>query len=159
MLLLCFNICLLFPCVNYHEFIEPWIAWDVLSTSTFVTGNLCNKCPKQLLEQKSCSSDYFNAISGLYWTAEPQEALWQYRVKFFWIEVYVRISNGAFTWRYAYLVRPKSSLILWFHGTFSLNKGLSILPYLGGGWEVGMIFFQKSFFSHFLISHMTWFCK
>ena len=29
-----------------------------------VTGNLCNKCPKQLVEQNSRYSDYFNAISG-----------------------------------------------------------------------------------------------
>ena len=28
-----------------------------------VTGNLCNKCPKQLIEQSSSYSDYFNAIS------------------------------------------------------------------------------------------------
>ena len=40
-----------------------------------VTGNLCNKCPKWLVEQNSSYSDYFNAISGLYRTAEPQEAL------------------------------------------------------------------------------------
>ena len=32
--------------------------------------------PKRLLEQKSSSSDSFNAISGLYRTTEPQEALW-----------------------------------------------------------------------------------
>ena len=36
-----------------------------------VTGNLCNKCPKQLVKQNSSYSDYFNAISGLYRTAEP----------------------------------------------------------------------------------------
>ena len=29
-----------------------------------VTGNLCNKCPKQLVEQNSSYSDYINAISG-----------------------------------------------------------------------------------------------
>ena len=29
-----------------------------------VTGNLCNKCPKQLVEQNSSYNDYFNAISG-----------------------------------------------------------------------------------------------
>ena len=29
-----------------------------------VTGNLCNKCPKWLVEQNSSYSDYFNAISG-----------------------------------------------------------------------------------------------
>ena len=29
-----------------------------------VTGNLCNKCPKQLVEQNSSYSDYFNVISG-----------------------------------------------------------------------------------------------
>ena len=29
-----------------------------------VTGNLCNKCPKQLAEQNSSYSDSFNAISG-----------------------------------------------------------------------------------------------
>ena len=34
--------------------------------------------PKWLLKQKSSSSDSFNAISGLYRTAEPQEALWHY---------------------------------------------------------------------------------
>ena len=52
------------------------IAWDILLILTSVAGNLCNKCPKQLLEQNSSYSDYFNAISGLYQTAEPQEALW-----------------------------------------------------------------------------------
>ena len=51
------------------------IAWDILLVLTTVAGNLCNKCPKQLLEQNSSYSDYFNAISGLYRTAEPQEAL------------------------------------------------------------------------------------
>ena len=40
---------------------------------TSVAGNLCNKWPKRLLEQNSSYSDYFNAISGLYRTAEPQE--------------------------------------------------------------------------------------
>ena len=29
-----------------------------------VTGNLCNKCPKWLVEQNSSYSDYFNVISG-----------------------------------------------------------------------------------------------
>ena len=29
-----------------------------------VTGNLCNKCPKQLVKQNSSYSDYFNVISG-----------------------------------------------------------------------------------------------
>ena len=53
-----------------------WIAWDILLVLITVAGNLCNKCPKWLLEQKSSYSDYFNAISGLYRTAEPQEALW-----------------------------------------------------------------------------------
>ena len=52
------------------------IAWDILFVITTVAGNLCNKCPKWLLEQNSSYSDYFNAIYGLYWTAEPQEALW-----------------------------------------------------------------------------------
>ena len=51
------------------------IAWDILIVLTSVAGNLCNKCPKRLLEQNSSYSDYFNAISGLYRTAEPQEAL------------------------------------------------------------------------------------
>ena len=51
------------------------IAWDILLVITTVAGNLCNKCPKQLFEQNSNYSDYFNAISGLYQTAEPQEAL------------------------------------------------------------------------------------
>ena len=51
------------------------IAWDILLVITTVAGNLCNKCPKQLLIQNSSYSDYFNAISGLYRTAEPQEAL------------------------------------------------------------------------------------
>ena len=56
------------------------IAWDILLVLITVAGNLCNKCPKWLLEQNSSYSDYFNAISGLYRTAEPQEALWQYEV-------------------------------------------------------------------------------
>ena len=55
---------------------KPWIAWDILLVILSMTGNLCNKCPKWLFEWKSSYSDYFNAISGLYWTAEPQEALW-----------------------------------------------------------------------------------
>ena len=54
------------------------IAWDILLVIITVAGNLCNKCPKQLLKQNSSYSDYFNAISGLYQTAEPQEALWHY---------------------------------------------------------------------------------
>ena len=29
------------------------IAWDILLVLTSVAGNLCNKCPKQLLEQNS----------------------------------------------------------------------------------------------------------
>ena len=62
---------------------KPWIAWDILLVIITVAGNLCNKCPKQLLEQNSSYSDYFNAISGLYQTAEPQEALWHY-VLFIW---------------------------------------------------------------------------
>ena len=52
------------------------IAWDILLILTSVAGKLCNKCPKRLLKQNSSYSDYFNAISGLYRTAEPQEALW-----------------------------------------------------------------------------------
>ena len=51
------------------------IAWDILLILIFVAGNLCNKCPKQLLKQNSSYSDYFNAISGLYRTAEPKGAL------------------------------------------------------------------------------------
>ena len=51
------------------------IAWDILLVLVTVAGNLCNKCPKWLLEQNSSYSDYFNVISGLYRTAEPQEAL------------------------------------------------------------------------------------
>ena len=47
------------------------IAWDILLVIITVAGNLCNKCPKQLLEQNSIYSDYFNAISGLYRIAEP----------------------------------------------------------------------------------------
>ena len=41
-----------------------WIAWDILFVMSSVTGNLCNKCPKQLVKQNSSCSDYFNAISG-----------------------------------------------------------------------------------------------
>ena len=51
------------------------IAWDILLVLITVAGNLCNKCPKRLFEQNSSYSDHFNAISGLYRTAEPQEAL------------------------------------------------------------------------------------
>ena len=51
------------------------IAWDILLVITTVAGNLCNKCPKQLFKQNSSYSDYFNAISGLYRTAEPKEGL------------------------------------------------------------------------------------
>ena len=35
-----------------------------MSNVTGITGNLCNKCPKWLVEQISSYSDYFNAISG-----------------------------------------------------------------------------------------------
>ena len=38
--------------------------WDILLVMSSVTGNLCNKCPKWLVEQNSSYSDYFNAISG-----------------------------------------------------------------------------------------------
>ena len=51
------------------------IAWDILLILTSVAGKLCSKCPKWLLKQNSSYSDYFNAISGLYRTVEPQEAL------------------------------------------------------------------------------------
>ena len=51
------------------------IAWDIFLVLITVAGNLCNKCPKWLLKQNSSYSDYFNAISGLYRTAEPQETL------------------------------------------------------------------------------------
>ena len=36
----------------------------MMSNVTGITGNLCNKCPKWLVEQISGYSDYFNAISG-----------------------------------------------------------------------------------------------
>ena len=35
-----------------------------MSNVTGITGNLCNKCPKQQVEQNSSCSDSFNAISG-----------------------------------------------------------------------------------------------
>ena len=35
-----------------------------MSNVTGITGNLCNKCPKQLVKQISSFSDYFNVISG-----------------------------------------------------------------------------------------------
>ena len=39
--------------------------WDnLLVVMSSVTGNLCNKCSKWLLEQNSSYSTYFNAISG-----------------------------------------------------------------------------------------------
>ena len=57
---------------------KPWIAWDILLVLITVAINLCNKCPKWLLKQNNSYSDYFNVISGLYRTAEPQEALWHY---------------------------------------------------------------------------------
>ena len=47
-------------------------AWDILLELTSVAGILCNKCPKQLLEQNCSSSTYFNVISGFYQTAEPR---------------------------------------------------------------------------------------
>ena len=53
---------MLIPCSH-----KPWIAWDVLhvmSNVTGISGNLCNKCPKWLVEQISSYSDYFNVISG-----------------------------------------------------------------------------------------------
>ena len=36
----------------------------MMSNVTGISGNLCNKCPKWLMEQNSSYSDYFNAISG-----------------------------------------------------------------------------------------------
>ena len=54
--------------------VQP-IAWDLLMILTSVAGKLCHKCTKWLLEQNSIYSDYFNAISGLYRTAEAQETL------------------------------------------------------------------------------------
>ena len=36
----------------------------MMSNVTGITGNLCNKCPEQLVKQNSSCSDYFNAISG-----------------------------------------------------------------------------------------------
>ena len=36
----------------------------VMSNVTGISRNLYNKCPKQLVEQNSSYSDYFNAISG-----------------------------------------------------------------------------------------------
>ena len=51
------------------------IAWDILLELTSVAGKLCNKCPERLIEQNCSYSTYFNAISGLYRAAEPQEAL------------------------------------------------------------------------------------
>ena len=72
-------------CSNYCSIIVNYaaqpIAWDILLELTSVAGKLCNKCPKQLLEQNSSCSAYFNAISGLYRTAEPQEALWHYHCR------------------------------------------------------------------------------
>ena len=65
---------------------KPWIAWDILLVILSVTGNLCNKCPKRLVEQNSSYSDYFNVISGLYRTADPQEALWH-------IPIYLQIPS------------------------------------------------------------------
>ena len=56
----------LFICYYCKQVIisQPWIAWDILHVMSSVTGNLCNKCPKQSVEQNSSYSDYFNAISG-----------------------------------------------------------------------------------------------
>ena len=51
---------LLWKCCCY----VTWIAWDILFVMSSVTGNLCNKCPKQLVKQNSSYSDDFNAISG-----------------------------------------------------------------------------------------------
>ena len=51
------------------------IAWDILLVLTTVAGNLCNKCLKRLLEQNSSYSDYFNAIAGLYRTADDKHCL------------------------------------------------------------------------------------
>ena len=70
----CVNICQLL----LSNMMPNRIAWDILLVLITVAGNLCNKCPKWLLEQNSSYSDHFNVISGLYRTAEPQEALWQY---------------------------------------------------------------------------------
>ena len=35
-----------------------------MSNVTGITGNLCNKCPKQLVKQISNYTDYFKVISG-----------------------------------------------------------------------------------------------
>ena len=68
-----------------------WIAWDVLhvmSNVTGITGNLCNKCPKRLVEQNSSCSDYFNAISGFTLNSRapggPVTTMFCYR----WIDFY-----------------------------------------------------------------------
>ena len=48
-MLLLFQICVQFP-IKYDA---QTIAWDILLVLTSVAGNLCNKCPKQLLKQNS----------------------------------------------------------------------------------------------------------
>ena len=88
---------LLFPslfhyCFSY-AFLKPWIAWDILSMMLSVAGKLCNKCPKCPKQQNSSYSDYFNAISGLYRTAEPQEALWHYTTVQYFIKKGCTIRN------------------------------------------------------------------
>ena len=82
-----------------------WIAWDILFVMSSVTGNLCNKYPKWLVKQNNSYSDYFNAISGLHQTAEPQEALWHYRAPetqsiehYSWVGQPQSIVDRAFTW-------------------------------------------------------------
>ena len=61
------------------------IAWDILFVMSSVTGNLCNKCPKQLVEQNSSYSDYFNAISGFTSNSRAPGG----PVTFTYIEVYI----------------------------------------------------------------------
>ena len=58
LMLCCYNICY----IN-HEL--HGIFYCVMLNVTFKwQGNLCNKCPKQLIKQNSSCGDYFNAISG-----------------------------------------------------------------------------------------------
>ena len=93
--------CCYYRCVSCSH--EPWISWDILLVMSTVAGNLCNKCPKQLVKQKSSSSDYFNAISGLYWTAEPQDTLKKHQkfrhlrfFKSFWHRVWMWTMRNLF---------------------------------------------------------------
>ena len=54
------------------------LTWDILLVQSIVAGKLCNKCLSGKSTKISSSIHYFIWSLALYWTAEPQEALWHF---------------------------------------------------------------------------------